>query len=363
MAYDFYQYIIAWLIALLLTATFVWSFFSVLLLSDNIIRDPSHNRIYITYVGKTSNLNMLKIDNIDIFEKKNTTLDEVTPTPVFSSRNTFSQLITIKVTQHNSNFFNISKNPRLLQKLRPSIKLHTAVPNTPSSNVRKIRDAKPRNENDELDLKNRTKSCPHVQWPPRFKETEDTVVYIGCFSKDEMLDDTAFSSFTLLSDMTALMCGKYCSKSGLNFSTIQGKNCYCLSAVNISSYLRWIDPNLCNLLCGNFTCGGISSPNIFSVYRIGSWPPPLKELTVSQVPNGWFKEKNLTNRVTIFLWANARLAALFRTCRLTRYSSEFTYDVIDLRMKVRTQNDIAKLIKKYAGLKIFVFDGCCAKVR
>jgi hypothetical protein len=63
-------------------------------------------------------------------------------------------------------------------------------------------------------------------------------------------------------------------------------------------------------------------------FRIGQWPPRgalSTDVAVVAQPRPV---------ITVFLWANPRLAAIFRTCRLAHMSTAYDYDVFDLRHQV-----------------------------
>ena len=100
-------------------------------------------------------------------------------------------------------------------------------------------------------------------------------------------------------------------------------------------------------------CKSCSSSGAEQVFRVGTWLPPLTPTTKAVA--------NQETKITIFLWANPRLAAIFRTCRLAQQSGRFTYDVYDVRHQVRNDNKVhvAELFRQFPGPKIIVFDGCC----
>eukprot|EP00051_Salpingoeca_urceolata_P000682 m.35301 g.35301 ORF g.35301 m.35301 type:complete len:544 (-) comp10911_c0_seq2:62-1693(-) len=65
--------------------------------------------------------------------------------------------------------------------------------------------------------------------------------------------------------------------------------------------------------------------------------------------------------VNVYLWANPRLASLFRSCRLATRSMRFTYTVFDPRHQLRGDRpDIfLKLMINASALNVLVYDGCC----
>ena len=104
------------------------------------------------------------------------------------------------------------------------------------------------------------------------------------------------------------------------------------------------------------------------VYRAGVWPP-VSSLALPKDPvPGWIANDGGSNvgpehntTITVLVWANPRLAAIYRTCRLAGFSTRFVYDVYDLRHQVRNNNEtqVEELLKVFPGPKIIVFDGCC----
>lgn len=101
------------------------------------------------------------------------------------------------------------------------------------------------------------------------------------------------------------------------------------------------------------TCFKNTAPRPFGIPN-----PPHGALPPWFNPSG---AEGYNSTVTVFLWANPRLASIFRTCRLARASTRFNYDVYDLRQQVRNSNrgQVANLFEKFTGMKIIVFDGCC----
>lgn len=94
-----------------------------------------------------------------------------------------------------------------------------------------------------------------------------------------------------------------------------------------------------------------------AAFRLGAWPP--KGALNSAIET--IASPTARPVITVFIWANPRLASIFRTCRLSRMSTAYDYDVFDLRHQVRNANKehVAALLSRFPGKKMIVFDGCC----
>jgi hypothetical protein len=180
--------------------------------------------------------------------------------------------------------------------------------------------------------------------------------YLGCFYDSNPSGNTARHEAVELGDDPAdnnagKLCAQKCaSKIPAVYAHLEaGGKCSCLPTFGKGG----IAPDV--------GCGGKGTKQ---VYTVGVWPPEASTALAPDPVPGWIKEGSgpeHNTTVNVFIWANPRLAAMFRTCRLGQLSTRFTYDVYDLRHQVRNANEtqVAELFRIFPGPKVIVFDGCC----
>jgi hypothetical protein len=185
-----------------------------------------------------------------------------------------------------------------------------------------------------------------------------SATYLGCFH-DSIISTTDhhhLAEFELgdapVFDITGLRCAQECNaKAPAIYAHLapNGGKCSCRATFGQGG------------LASKALCGQKGTQH---VYTLGVWPPKSSSvLNPDPIPDwiaqGTGVEHNMT--VAVMIWANERLAAMFRTCRLAQLSTRFTYDVYDLRHQAKIANEaqINELFRVFPGPKIIVFDGCC----
>eukprot|EP00039_Didymoeca_costata_P024034 m.9046 g.9046 ORF g.9046 m.9046 type:complete len:610 (+) comp3998_c0_seq1:232-2061(+) len=196
--------------------------------------------------------------------------------------------------------------------------------------------------------------CAPAKSNNSWKAVASKFVYLGCF----VLRDTENNELNGEAHKgTKAECIGKCSLE--KFAIIQNHG-FCSCAKSLGT-LKQIPNSICEEPCEGPSCKDTTK---FQVYRIGAWPPYLPSNVEDVKIPEWMqigKTPGHNTTITIILWANPRLAAIFRTCRLAMYSSRFQYDVYDLRHQARVNNEtqVAKLFELFPGPKIIVFDACC----
>eukprot|EP00050_Salpingoeca_kvevrii_P009771 m.4693 g.4693 ORF g.4693 m.4693 type:complete len:561 (-) comp2445_c0_seq1:43-1725(-) len=133
----------------------------------------------------------------------------------------------------------------------------------------------------------------------------------------------------------------------------------------------WSHESGCHCRVGYLQNGADASPEVteerclstsgaIAVFRLGEWPPPFSPPEALFPPNFDPRSSKYNTTITVFLWANPRLASLFRTCRLTKYTRRFDYVIIDPRHQIRSQAVFKRmLLDTNPGFKFIVHDACC----
>lgn len=191
----------------------------------------------------------------------------------------------------------------------------------------------------------------------RYEQNIDTdSVFIGC----SLVDNKLFLKQPVPNSRHT-SCGQQCSNQNYKYyaQNAYSDHCWCGNELpTLPPYPAQCDQKSeCNYsrpAYKNITC---FDSKFTSHYRIGPWPP---HVTMNRIglPSWWGNQPKV---ITIFLWANPRLASIFRTCRMANMSVRFDYEVFDMRHQVRNANKehVSALLKEFSGPKIIVFDGCC----
>lgn len=185
-------------------------------------------------------------------------------------------------------------------------------------------------------------------------------VHLGCFAK---LDGEEFQTAGGGAVQTPRACLKQCADHGLRYAALEGgSKCLCgdvfgqhaADGVNSMAAFASRCSEGCNHTLDEAPSAGCDGVH---VYRRGTWPAPFQ--FADQATQRAKATKAISETITVFIWANPRLAAIFRTCRLAQTSFRYDYDVYDLRHQIRNlhQDNTRALFKKFPGPKILVFDG------
>eukprot|EP00051_Salpingoeca_urceolata_P030529 m.492757 g.492757 ORF g.492757 m.492757 type:complete len:683 (+) comp34009_c0_seq1:317-2365(+) len=103
--------------------------------------------------------------------------------------------------------------------------------------------------------------------------------------------------------------------------------------------------------------GCMSASHPTAVYALASWPPIGPWQPSDRV--GRQVQRAVGDTVTVFLFVSERLASLFHTCRLTRFSDRFNYRVFDLRHQMTQDEVLQAFLPQHRGLRLMVYNSCC----
>jgi hypothetical protein len=207
----------------------------------------------------------------------------------------------------------------------------------------------------------RVNYCKPTYLVPDPKPAAGTAIYLGCFpeaSQTAAPDGLGEASATLSGKLRQQ--GGKCADSCVKPKEMYGHldpftgMCECRAAFGEHG-----------LASSEKACGSASKSKHQRVFKAGLWPPPATSPNIKTIPAAFEKgvgvKRQFNKTVTFLVWANERLATIFRTCRLAAHSLRFEYDVYDLRHQVRNNNQtqVAELLRRFPGPKVIIFDGCC----
>lgn len=164
-----------------------------------------------------------------------------------------------------------------------------------------------------------------------------TDVSLGCFQSSTAVRPPGIPVSSSVAE-TAAACTATCSKGKFAFAGLTTADttpsCVCANELGARAdfeppdHTEWRNASVAGVL---ERCRKVAGGGTIAFFRIGKWP------TAGALGDIALPSPNQPRPViTVFLWANPRLAAIFRTCRLSRMSTEYDYDVFDLRHQVRS---------------------------
>lgn len=159
-------------------------------------------------------------------------------------------------------------------------------------------------------------------------------ISLGCFQSSTAVRPPGIPGSLPVAE-TAAACTAACSKAKFAFAGLTTEampSCVCANELGARAdfeppdHTEWRNASVAGEL---ERCRKVPGGDTIAFFRIGIWPTPgaLGDIALPSPDQP-------RPVITVFLWANPRLAAIFRTCRLSRMSTEYDYDVFDLRHQV-----------------------------